>query len=888
MSQTLTDTTPREDAAAPASPRSLASKRWIKRVVAILAALWIASEALSLAVQHTGLRNMLTARLQSAFGRPVDVGSYSISLLDGFALQANSVTVREDPRFGQEYFLRADSVSVRLRWTSLLLGRVEFGTLSLDHPSLNLVRNPAGEWNLTEWLPQPGVKNVFPPPFGPAFPSSAIRFRRVVVDAGRINFKNGDDKLPFAFVGVKGTAETDRPGRWRLSLDATPWRAAVAMQQAGTIHLSGDLGGTSSRLRPASLAVNWSGASLSDILRLATGDDDGIRGALDLGLNARTSEQDGNWDIQAHAALRQIRRSDLAPRTDTPSLSFGARAKWNPLASVVEFSDVALEAPASNLHATGRLLWARVGASPLAGHSYKSPSPPFELALSSQVALADLLPWLHAFHGGVSDTLAATGSAQIHAIAAGWPPRIVSASVVGPGADLTSSNLRDPVRLSQFNARYDNGAVSFPPVAVSFGPSDNAVHFDSTVGSGKSQSNTLHLSANVTDVHDIIAAAGALGWNLAHGWDISGPARADLRWQGSPYPWRNPPLGTINWGAGPGSDVLRVPFLNQPVSEINAVSEWKPGSRHLTLASAEAFGARWSGSFDRRSSDIENDIDAVGAWQFALAGDHLAAADLDRWLNPAWRESFLARVLPFLNSRSAAATVAAPDSLRASGRLTIDQFSLAPFSVRKLQGDVKLEGRHLTLTNATGQFYGGEVSGSLAADLLAAPVYHATLDFSRIDAAALAAATPALAGVTAKSAGGQISLSATGANRADLVASLFCQGTANAVAPKLLNVDLANQQRSGSQGAKPAQFASADAIFSCANRQINFQNLTLQSASQTLSGSGSIAFSRDLDLHLQIPGSPARGADASPSLRVTGTLAAPKINVDTTASPRMP
>jgi hypothetical protein len=843
-------------------------------MVFLLAALWVASEALSLALQHTGLRNILTARLQSAFGRPVDVGSYSFSLLDGFALQANSVTVREDPRFGQEYFLHADSVSVRLRWTSLLLGRVEFGTLSLSHPSLNLVRNSAGEWNLTEWLPQPGVKAVYPAPYGPAFPSSSIRFRRVVVDAGRIDFKNGDEKLPFAFVGVKGTAETDRPGRWRLSLDAIPWRAAIAMQQAGTIHLSGDLGGTSSRLRPAALDVNWSGASLSDVLRLATGDDDGVRGALDLALNAHTTDQIGVWDIQSHAALQQVHRSDLAPRADTPSLSLSARTKWDAQASDLEFSDLALESAHSNARASGRFAWNRVDAVPPGKASANSS--PLDLTLVSQVNLADLLPWLRAFHGGVSEALASIGSAQVHAAVAGWPPRIVSASVVSPGADFVSPNFRHPVHVGALNARYDHSAVSFPPVAVTFGPADNALHFDSPAAAGRFPLNVLHLSANVTDVHDVLSVAGALGWNLAHGWDISGPARADLRWQGSPYPWRNPPLGNIDWGPGPGDDVLRVPFLNQPISGINAVSEWKSGSRHIALSSAEAFGARWSGSFDRPDSEHETDGDSdlPRGWKFTLAADHLASAEMDRWLNPAWRESYLARVLPFLNSRSAAATVAAPDALRASGHLAVDQFSLTPLLVRKLQGDLKIDGRHLAFTNATGQFYGGDVSGSLDADMIAAPVYHATLDFSRVDAAALAAATPALAGLTAKSAGGQISLTASGAIRADLVGSLTCRGTARALAPALPNIASSTTRGSALSTSGPVEFASVDATFSCANRKIEFEDLsliTIHGASGT--GSGTIDFNRNFDLTVQTrSGSAAANGGPANTLHLAGRL----------------
>ncbi len=184
-----------------------------------------------------------------------------------------------------------------------------------------------------------------------------------------------------------------------------------------------------------------------------------------------------------------------------------------------------------------------------------------------------------------------------------------------------------------------------------------------------------------------LQAAAALGWNLSRGWDLTGPFACDLLWQEPPYPWTvagaSQPVGWVEFGGpsaspvtGSGGDSLRAPFLNRSVDQIKARAEWKPGSRHIALASAQAFGARWSGTFDRR--------DPSGEWQFALSADHLAAADLDRWLNPAWRESFLDRMLPFLNSR--AQSTAAPENLRASGRLRLDQFELAPLDHSSFAG----------------------------------------------------------------------------------------------------------------------------------------------------------------------------------------------------------
>ena len=90
---------------------------WIPKLVALLLVLfWVANIGISLLITHTRLQQRITGRLQAVFGRPVEVGRYDFSLWGGPTLEAQSVTFAEDPRFGHEYFLRAESVTVRLRW----------------------------------------------------------------------------------------------------------------------------------------------------------------------------------------------------------------------------------------------------------------------------------------------------------------------------------------------------------------------------------------------------------------------------------------------------------------------------------------------------------------------------------------------------------------------------------------------------------------------------------------------------------------------------------------------------------------------------------------------------------------------------------------------------
>ena len=137
MSETITDAIARPDVDVIDASRSRRRprSRWLKGIILLVAVFWIVSQGLSLTIRYTPLQKILATRLEAVFGRPVEVGSYDFSLWDGPTLSARSVTVGEDPQFGREYFLRAESVSVRLRWQSLLRGRIEAGTVSLVRPS---------------------------------------------------------------------------------------------------------------------------------------------------------------------------------------------------------------------------------------------------------------------------------------------------------------------------------------------------------------------------------------------------------------------------------------------------------------------------------------------------------------------------------------------------------------------------------------------------------------------------------------------------------------------------------------------------------------------------------------------------------------------------------
>jgi hypothetical protein len=845
--------------------------------------LWLADAGISLLIHHTKLQQKLTARLAAAFGRPVEVGRYNFSIWTGPALEAQSVTVGEDPRFGQEYFLRAESLRVHLRWQSLLRGHLELGTLLLTQPSLNVVRNSDGDWNLAEWLPRPAARV----PLGAPVTAPSLRFERIEVDGGRVNFKRGDEKLPFALVGVEGTVQADGPGRWRMDIAATPWRAAIVTQRAGSIHIAGHVGGTSSRLLPAVLDSSWTDVSVSDALRLIRGDDYGVRGAVAVALSARTGS-DG-WTLRGRAEMRQLHRWDLPLRPDNPALNLIAQMKIGSGDEGIELTGATLEAPHSSAHATGQFLWSN--SPPLK----KSDPSPANLQVSNvDIDANDILAWARAFRGGIAENISLRGAVHASGTLRVWPVQLEAARFITDGADLRVPDLRVPVHLASAEIRYERDSVSVSPVTLSFGPPEGPLAGSFRLDRSpktRSKPASWRLAGSMEQVRDLIAAATALGWNLSRGLDLAGPIRCDLSW-----PTQGPQTilsggsaaGFVELG-DPGADradgaSLRAAFLNRPIEQIKVRADWKPGARHVTLSSAQALGAHWSGTFERRDSDDQ--------WQFSLATDRLVASEADRWLNPRWRESFIDRMLPFLNTRAAADAV--PENLRASGRLSVDQITLAPVTLRHVQGAAALSGRHFEFTGASGQFFGGKVSGMFIADWRPVPTYRVNADFAEVDLAALAAVSPGTEDLFGGTASGQVFFTARGASRSDLVSSMQCRGSADVDGPQIHSINLLDSLRDAALRAGTSFFREGSFAFTCSGGKIQFHDFALIDPAREIDGAGSVDFSHILDFRLNIVRSPSSAptpADsdtaASPSdaIHLTGPLSSPQLT-QLSSSPR--
>ncbi len=747
----------------------------------------------------------------------------------------------------------------------------------LSGPTVNVVNDSAGDWNLAEWLGHPDASagssaGPAPIPFAPSF-------REIEVDEGRIYFKNGYEKLPFAFTNVNGAIYADGPQRWRLDLEAAAWRAAEILQQPGTIHVAGSVGGTSSALRPASVEMSWTDASASDFLRLMTGDDSGVRGTLAIGLNAQTSAE--GWAIQGQAQLGKLHRWDLTERTDAPSLNVTAKMLLDVPASTLQVTDLSVQAPRSNLQGAASISWDDASSG-----RKRAGSPAAFKIKSASIDFSDVLAWLRAFRQNVPNGVSVRGFARAQGTISAWPIRLTNFTAQTYGAELSGDGLVAPLRLGPATIEYSDGALQMPPATIAIGIAKSAeagsfrVELDAPSKRLRSKNAVagLHLSGTAADASEAIAAANAFGWDVARGWQLTGPLHCDLHWAPQEWPWKVRPVGSVTVGGiGDEGASLRAPFLNLPVGGLAFRMDFKPGERHVTLSSAQAFGANWSGTFDRS--------DAAPEWQFALSADEMTAADLDRWLDPRWRESFIDRMLPFLNLGPATAV---PDDLRGTGRLTVDEFTAAPFVLQNLEGDLTVRGRDVTLEDGSAGLFGGKLSGTFDAKLGTTPSYRGRAMFSGIDVSALAggAGTNSAEGMTFGGvASGAAEFSMTGNARADLANSLECKGTAEVRNARWRGVGLFDSLVAGKLVSVDSEFDAASSQFTCARDALVLKQMVLMKGRKEIDGAGTVDFAQHLDLQMHVapeePTTHGRAqvpAGTAQNVTVTGTLAAPQFS----------
>src|SRR6202041_2102181 len=209
---------------------------------------------------------------------------------------------------GAEPLLRSSDVTASLRITSLLRGRIEIARLNFTEPSLNLVRNSAGHWNLENLIER--AANVPIAPTSKAKSEKRPGFPYIEADRARINFKFGQEKKPYALTDADFALWQDSENAWSMRLKAQPVRTDFNLSDTGTLSVDGSWQRAASlRETPLQFTLQWNHGQLGQLTKLAYGSDKGWRGGLSVATPLIGTP--ANLAIVAAASVQDFRRYDI-------------------------------------------------------------------------------------------------------------------------------------------------------------------------------------------------------------------------------------------------------------------------------------------------------------------------------------------------------------------------------------------------------------------------------------------------------------------------------------------------------------------------------------------------------------------------------------------------
>jgi AsmA family len=858
-------------------------------VVVLLVVILALQAGVSLLLRTQRMRGYMIAHLESAFGRPVQAGRFAVQILPIPELDIDAVTIGEDPAFGNEYFLRAEHMTARLRWMGLLGGHFEFGTISFTRPSLILVRNSDGRWNLQGWLPpaRPAILASSPEPAHPRAESTHL-LQKIDFDEGRINFKLGDEKRPFAFTDVSGSVEQVSSGRWQLQLEATPWRSGVALQSSGTLQVAGYVAGTSARLQPAQIHVHWGKASIADLFRLITGNDSGVRGdfALDGDASIGMGVADlvpGKWLFAFQARAANIHRWDLTERDDNPRVNVSAKGAWDMAEAEARAHELRVELPQSRMMGTAVL-------------RTSDPANWTAQFQSMAVQAEDLLAWDRAFQPNIAEEVAVTDMITGSVSASGWPLRWDEGAIQ---STVGSLHLPGPtiVRLEPFHGSLRSGKLSIEGFRIRL-PAEPAPANEKVAAKARANASpensieaalshdfqarqgALRLNLHLSEVGPVFKLTAAFGHPLNKGWEYKGSAVGTFAWNWESNPRRARRNGALQLTKAR----LQVAGLNEPLKVDDARLEWKDGLSSAAIAKLDAFGAAWSGTIS------ENAQPAAGEpanWHFQLHADHVDATELDRWIGPRSRPNWLQRLLPSL--LGSANTAQASELLRrvsAEGELTTDLLTIENIKLSKVHASVALRTLQLEVRDTEAQFAGGVVRGGMQASFYPLPKYDVNADVESVNLAQLPW-PPRWGERWSGLASGNVHVVTGGIGREDLLKQMAGRGDLKLNKIEFRGLDVQESAPSSEPSTGASRWTSGEGEFQLSDQKVRLVGFRLDAPHQSTELGGTISFGMDGNLVFTTRSRVSPGTRTNAQVRevrVSGQLENPAVAVSPVAT----
>jgi len=220
----------------------------------VLALIVVAVLAIPLFLNADSFRARIETELTTSLGRKVTLGKLDLSVWSG-SLVAQNATLADDPAFGNQPFLQAESVKINVAMLPLILSRqVHITGFAIETPKINLIRHANGIWNYSTI----GAASAKQPSSGDGASSMTG------VTVGSIRVSNG--QLSVSTESAPGSPATPKRTYDQVNLEAKNFAFSKPFPFTVSAHLPGDgtvtLNGNAGPVNPADASLTPFGAKL--------------------------------------------------------------------------------------------------------------------------------------------------------------------------------------------------------------------------------------------------------------------------------------------------------------------------------------------------------------------------------------------------------------------------------------------------------------------------------------------------------------------------------------------------------------------------------------------------------------------------------------------------
>jgi AsmA protein len=657
-------------------------------------------------------RGEIQAQLQNRLHRPVQLGAMSLAVFP-LRVEVQDVNIGEDPRYHSKLpFAQVGEMDISVKLFPLLAKNIEIDSLTLKRPTIELIKDEAGVWNFASLGQAPAA----PATTAPSTPAQAPSKPQIPAPAPASASNQGGG---FALGELKITdgqvAVTDyQKHQARAVYDHIDLTLKdYAPNQPFSIDLAAHVPGKGAE----TLSLNGKGGPINQAQMLSTPFDGKLKlnevslaGAQKFlntaALEGTDAMLSGSTDLTnaggKMAAKGSLKISDAVihnVQVGYPiSADFDINDDLNTDVIQIKQGDVKLGSTPISVSGT------------LNNHSTPAVA---DLNLSAKDAsIEDAARLAAAFGVAFSPNTKITGKLTVNVHAQGPTDRLaLNGTFNGRNLEVTGKDIPSAVKVPSLELTMTPQDIGSNPFAATSGATTLAGQM--SIAAYTTPSPTVDATFKTVNgkVDELLNIAKAYGVSAVEGMSGSGAITIDVHATG---PIKNTDAMTFNGTGALQNASLKMPALTQPLNARNANLQFTQNSVNITNLNASLGSTNATGNLSVANFQAPR-------LTFALAADKLNITELQKLVvsgkpAPAAKAEASWSLVP----TAGAAPAPQPsflDTATGAGTITVGSLVYDRTELTNVRSNVNLNHGVIQLNPLTAQVYGGQIAGSITADL---------------------------------------------------------------------------------------------------------------------------------------------------------------------------